>query len=117
MSWADPLANNPLLVLSVLFAFAALVVVAYDFLNSKKNRLIPDAVESGEPGNGFQNKKKRPSVFDKITLLNRNLIQCPTCFRIEFAAVRFCSGCGSRIILNHESSSSVKQFDSDHEDS
>jgi len=117
MSWTDPLANNPLLVLSLLCAFAALVVVVYDILNSKKNRLIPDAVESGEPGNELQNKKKHPSVFDKITLLNRNLIQCPRCFRIEFAATRFCSGCGMRIAWNHESSWSANGFHSDHEDS
>lgn len=117
MSWTDPLANNPLLVFSVLCAFAALVVVAYDILNSKGNRLVPGAVESGEPGNELQNKKKRPSVFDKITLLNRNLVQCSGCFRIEFAAVRFCSGCGMRIVSSQESSSSVNRFHSDHKDS
>jgi hypothetical protein len=117
MNWTDPLANNPLLVFSILCAFAALVVVAYDILNSKGNRLVSAAVESGESGNELRNKKRRPSVFDKITLLNRNLVQCPGCFRIEFATVRFCSGCGMRIVSNEESSSSVNRFRSDHKDS
>jgi len=40
----------------------------------KKNQLILGAVEWSEPGNELSNKKKRPSVFDKTTLLNRNLI-------------------------------------------
>lgn len=106
MGWIDTLANNPLLVFSILCAFAAVVVVAYDVLNAREYRLIPrSAVKSGEPSNELQNRKRRPSVFDKITLLNRKLIQCPRCFRIEFVTVRFCSGCGMRTTNGRPSSS------------
>jgi len=102
MNWAQALADNPLVVLSIMCASAAVVVLFYDFLKSRRRSPSHAIPRSSEPNSGSRGKKSGRSLFDRITLLNRNFVQCQRCFRIELVNVQFCSGCGAKITTSNE---------------
>jgi len=101
---AQVFAENPFIILSVLSGSAAAAVLLYAILCFER-RVGPSssAAEQKEPESDQRNGGLRRSLLDRITLLNRNLVQCPRCYRIEFANVRFCSGCGTSMIDSAES--------------
>lgn len=98
MSLAELLTENPFLLLSIVSSALAAAVLLGGLLKSKlRNASNPDQVASSGEGN-----KWRRSVFDRITLLNRNLIQCPHCFMINFSNVRSCTRCGMQFTAHGE---------------
>jgi len=104
MDLAQVFAENPFIIVSVLSGSAAAAVLLYAILRSKRRvGLFSSAAEQNEPESSRWNGGSRRSVLDRITLLNRNLAQCPRCYRIEFANARFCSGCGTSMIDSAES--------------
>jgi len=102
MNWAQALADNPLVVLSIICASAAVVVLFYDFLKSRRRSPSHGSLRPSELDSGSRGKKSGRSLFDRITLLNRNFVQCQRCFRIELVNVQFCSGCGAKITTSNE---------------
>ena len=102
MNWTQLFAENPFLILSILSGSAAVAVLMYAIVNSKqRDRLHPNLAKSNGD-NRPRTSRQRQSIFDRITLLNRNLTQCPRCLRIDFANVRFCSGCGMTMMPRPE---------------
>ena len=104
MTWVQSLGENPFLVFSILSGMGAAALLLRAILelklgNSSQHNQIALS------GRG-QEKKWRRTVFDRITLLNRNLIQCPGCFMIDFANIRFCSRCGMQMAPHSELSRS-----------
>jgi hypothetical protein len=98
MSFAELLTENPFLLLSIVSGAAAAAVLLGGLLKYRlRNASNPDKAASSREGN-----KWRQSVFDRITLLNRNLIQCPQCFMINFSNVRSCSRCGMQFTAHSE---------------
>jgi len=103
MNWTQLLAENPFLMLSIVSGSAAVAVLVYAIINSRqRDRLHPNLAKWNGSDNEPRNRKRRQTVFDRITLLNRNLAQCPRCFRVDFANVRFCSGCGMTMMPRSE---------------
>lgn len=104
MDWTQLFAENPFLIVSILSGTGAAAVLVGAILNSKRRSAsLSSAAQSNGAHGELQNKRWQRTIFDRITLLNRNLIQCPRCFKIDFANVRFCTGCGMRIMPNAES--------------
>jgi hypothetical protein len=98
MTWAQLTPDNAFLILSVLAGAGAVGVLLREILRSKLHNVShPDPTMLGQHLNELENKKQQPSLLDKITLLNKNLIQCPRCFTFDFAHARFCTRCGTSI--------------------
>ena len=99
MSWTQAFTDNPFLVLSISCGSAALALILYIVLNSRRHTQTvgPTANE-----HAIESKNWRRSVLDKIALLNKNLIQCPRCFKIDFINIRFCSRCGVSLVPHAE---------------
>jgi len=95
MSWTQAFTDNPFLIFSISCGSAALALILYIALNSRRHTQTagPTANE-----HAIESKNWRRSVLDKITLLNKNFIQCPSCFKIDLVNIRFCSRCGMRLI-------------------
>ena len=95
MSWAPLTTESAFLVLSVLSGTGAAAILLRGIVRSKLQRgshgdLALSSQFHREPGTGRQ----LPNLLDRITLLNRNLAQCPRCSTIEHAYARFCTRCG-----------------------
>ena len=82
MTWAQLTIEDAFLILSILSGTGAAAILLHNIMRSKPHN------------NQLANWQPRPSVLDRITLLNRNLIQCPTCFTIQYANAQSCSRCG-----------------------
>ena len=96
MTWAQLTAENAFLILSALSGTAAAAVLVRHVVRSKLHNVSdPDAISPSQLPNEIVGKRKQPNLLDRITLLNRNLIQCRRCFTIDFAHARFCTRCGS----------------------
>jgi hypothetical protein len=100
MSWTQAFTDNPFLVFSISFGSAALALILYTFLNSKQR--IHIAGPMANEHYAIESKNWRRSALDKIALLNKNLIQCPRCFKIDFINIRFCSRCGMSLVPHAE---------------
>jgi len=87
MTWAELATENAFLILSILSGTGAAAVLLHGIVRSKLHN-----VSHADPTLPLQ--LQRPSVLDRITLLNRNLIQCSRCFMIEFTGAKFCTRCG-----------------------
>ena len=98
MTWAQLTPDNALLILSVLAGTGAAAVLLREILRLKLHNVSHhDPTLLGQPLNELKNKKQQPNLLDKISLLNKNLIQCPRCFTFDFAHARFCTRCGTSI--------------------
>jgi hypothetical protein len=96
MTWAQLTAENAFLILSILSGTGAAAVLVRQIVRSKLHNVSdPDPASHTQLPNELMSKKKQPSLLDRITLLNRNLIQCPSCFTIDHAHIRFCTRCGT----------------------
>jgi len=110
MNWAQFVSDNAPLILSVVSGTGAAVVLLQEILRSKTdnvprpNPALPSQLSSG-PIVSIQ----RHSLLDRITLLNRNLIQCPRCSMIDYANARFCTRCGLPMRANGEPESATIQ--------
>lgn len=102
MSWAQTFADNAFLVFSISCGSAALAVMMYTILNFKRRTRTAGPTSNGRDASGSKKKNWRRSVLDRVTLLNKNFIQCPECFKIDFVNIRFCSRCGVRLIPGAE---------------
>jgi len=103
MSWAPLASENAFIVFSVLSGTAAAVVLLREILRSK----LHDASHSdpalySQSYNELGNGKQLPSLLDRITLLNKNLVQCPTCSTIDHVHARFCTRCGTAMQSSSE---------------
>ena len=98
MTLAELFTENPFLILSILSGAIAATILLYSIVCSRahipyyRNTMLP-SVTGGELLSGGH----RPSMLDRITLLNRNLIQCPRCFTMDYAGARYCIRCGMPI--------------------
>jgi hypothetical protein len=96
MTWAQVTAENAFLILSILSGTGAAAVLVRHIVRSKLHNVSdPDAAPLAQLPNELGSKKRQLNLLDRITLLNRNLIQCPRCFMIDFAHARFCIRCGT----------------------
>jgi hypothetical protein len=96
MTWPQLTADDVLLILSVFAGTGAAAILLREILRSKLHNVShTDLTLASQPVNELENKKQQPSLLDRITLLNKNLIQCPRCFTFDFAHARFCTRCGT----------------------
>jgi hypothetical protein len=103
MTWAPITTESALLLFSVLAGTIAAVILVRDIVRSRPQRtsyggLALPGQSYGEPGN----RRQWSRVLDRVTLLNRNLIQCPRCSAIEHAYARFCTRCGTSMLSRGE---------------
>jgi len=95
MSWAPLTTESAFLVLSVISGTGAAAILLRGIVHSKLQRKPHDDLAlSGQPRGQLGTSRQFPSLLDRITLLNRNLTQCPRCSTIEHAYARFCTRCG-----------------------
>jgi len=86
--------DSAFLLLSILSGTGAAALLIRGILSSKlQNTANSNSTSLRRP----TDSRWRPSILDKITLLNKNLTQCPRCFMIDLANIRFCSRCGMEI--------------------
>jgi hypothetical protein len=103
MNWAQLITDNPFLILSIISGAVAATILLHSIMRSKlQNAPHPNSALPSVIGGGLGNSGHRPSVLDRITLLNRNLIQCPRCFTMDYAGARFCTRCGMPMQQNLE---------------
>jgi hypothetical protein len=96
MTWAPLTTENAFLLFSVLSGTAAAAILLRDILRSKRQRTpYSDPGMPSQPRSEAGNRGQLSSLLDRITLLNRNLIQCSRCFTIDHAHTRFCTRCGA----------------------
>jgi len=96
MSWAPLATESVFLVFSVLSGTAAAVVLLRGIVRSKLHGAShSDLALPGQSYSEFANRRQLPGLLDRITLLNKNLIQCPRCSTIDHAHARFCTRCGT----------------------
>ena len=105
MNWAPLTTQSVLLVLSALSATGAAAILLRGIVRSKLQKAPHDGLASfGQPRSELGSKGRLLSLLDRITLLNRNLIQCPRCYTIDHAHARFCTRCGTSMQLHEEMS-------------
>jgi hypothetical protein len=103
MNWAQLVTDNPFLILSIVSGTVAGTILLHSIMRSKPhNASHPDSALPSVIGGGLGNSGHRPSVLDRITLLNRSLIQCPRCFTMDYAGARYCTRCGTPMQQNLE---------------
>jgi hypothetical protein len=100
MSWNQAFTDNPFLIFSIACGSAALALILYTILNSGQHAKTAGPIVNEHYA--IESKNWRRSVLDKITLLNKNFIQCPECFKIDLVNIRFCSRCGMRLVPHAE---------------
>ena len=105
MNWAPLTTQSVLLVLSALSATGAAAILLRGIVRSKLQKAPHDSLaSSGQPRSELGSKGRLSSLFDRITLLNKNLIQCPRCSAIDHAHARFCTRCGTSMQPHQEMS-------------
>ena len=108
MTWPQLTPDDTLLILSILAGLGAAAVLLREILRLRLHSVSGTGLTlPGPPLNQLENKKQQPSLLDRITLLNRNLIQCPRCFSFDFAHARFCIRCGTLMGSRGELSTST----------
>jgi hypothetical protein len=111
MNWAPLTTQSVLLVLSALSATGAAAILLRGVIRSKLQKAPHDSLaSSGQPRSELGNKGPLSSLLDRITLLNKNLIQCPRCSTIDHAHARFCTRCGTSM-QSHEKMSTYDVHD------
>jgi hypothetical protein len=105
MTWAPLATQSVLLVLSALSATGAAAILLRGIVRSKLQKALHDSLaSSGQPRSELGSKGRLSSLLDRITLLNKNLIQCPRCSTIDHAHARFCTRCGTSMQSHEEMS-------------
>jgi restriction endonuclease Mrr len=105
MTWAPLATQSVLLVLSALSATEAAAILLRGIVRSKLQKALHDSLaSSGQPRSELGSKGRLSSLLDRITLLNKNLIQCPRCSTIDHAHARFCTRCGTSMQSHEEMS-------------
>jgi hypothetical protein len=95
MTWPQLDIGSAFLILSVVAGAGAAALLLYETARARSHRAryldptSPIQLYSENGGNG-----REPNLLDRVNLLNRNLIQCPSCFNIDYANARFCIRCG-----------------------
>jgi hypothetical protein len=108
MTWPQLTPDDALLILSILAGLGAAAVVLREILRLRLPNVSGTYLSlPSQPLNQLENKKQQPSLLDRITLLNKNLIQCPRCFNFDFAHARFCIRCGTLMVSRGEMSTSI----------
>jgi len=103
MSWAPLATESAFLVFSVLSGTAAAVVLLRGIVRSKLHGAShSDLALSSRSYSELGNGRQLPGLLDRITLLNKNLIQCPRCSTIDYAHARFCTRCGTAMQSSRE---------------
>ena len=96
MTWAPLTTEAAFLLLSVLSGTAAAVILLRDMASSRfRKTLHGDLASTDESHVEVVSRGRLSNLLDRITLLNKNLIQCPSCLRIDHAHARFCNRCGA----------------------
>ena len=110
MNWAQFVSDNAPLILSVVSGTGAAAVLLQEILRFKTDNVArPDLALPSQLSSGPIVSIQRQSVLDRITLLNRNLIQCPRCSMIDYANTRFCNRCGMPMQANGEPETGIIQ--------
>ena len=105
MTWAPLTTESAFLVLSVLSGIGAAAILLRDIVRSKLQRASHgDLASPSQPYAELRSRSQLSSLLDRITLLNRNLIQCPRCSTIDHAHARFCTRCGASMQSQKEMS-------------
>ena len=104
MTWAPLTTQSVLLVLSALSATGAAAILLRGIVRSKLQKAHDILASSGQPRSELGSKGRLSSLLDRITLLNKNLIQCPRCSTIDHAHARFCTRCGTSMQSHEEMS-------------
>ena len=105
MNWAPLTTQTVLLVLSALSATGAAAILLRGIVRSKLQKAPHDSLAlSGQPRIELESKGRLSGLLDRITLLNKNLIQCPRCSTIDHAHARFCTRCGTSMQSHEEMS-------------
>jgi len=105
MNWAPLTTQSVLLVLSALSATGAAAILLRGIVRSKLQKAPHDSLASaGQPHSELGSKGPLSNLLDRITLLNKNLIQCPRCSTIDHAHARFCTRCGTSMQSHEEMS-------------
>ena len=105
MTWAPLVTENAFLVFSVLSGTAAAAVLLRGILRTKLHGAShSDLALASQSYSELGNGRRLPGLLDRITLLNKNLIQCPRCSTIDHAHARFCTRCGTAMQSSSEMS-------------
>jgi hypothetical protein len=108
MTWPQLTPDDALLILSILAGLGAAAVLLREILRLRLRNVSGTYLSlPSQPLNQLENKRQQPSLLDRITLLNKNLIQCPRCFSFDFAHARFCIRCGTLMGSRGEMSTSM----------
>jgi hypothetical protein len=108
MTWPQLTPDDVFLILSVFAGTGAATILLREILRPKLHNVShPDLTMPSQRHNELDNKKQRASLLDRITLLNKNLIQCPRCFTFDFAHARFCTRCGTLMGSHGQMSTSI----------
>jgi len=111
MTWAPLTTESAFLALSVLSGIGAAAILLRDIVRSKLQRASHgDLALPSQPYGELGSRSQLSSLLDRITLLNRNLIQCPRCSTIDHAHARFCTRCGASM-QSHEEMSTYNVHD------
>jgi ribosomal protein S27AE len=93
MDWTQLGTESAFLLLSIFSATGAAAVLLRCVVGSRMRRTSSTSMELSH----MAGSRWSPSLLDRVSLLNRNLTQCPNCFMIDHANIRFCSRCGMDI--------------------
>jgi hypothetical protein len=105
MNWAPLTTQSVLLILSALSATGAAAILLRGVARSKLQKAPRDSLtSSGQPRIELGSRGRLSGLLDRITLLNKNLIQCPRCSTIDHAHARFCTRCGTSMQPQEEMS-------------
>jgi hypothetical protein len=103
MTWAPLTTQSAFLLLSVLCGTGAAAILLRDIARSRMRKTSRgDLALYDQPHAEVGGRGKLSNLLDRITLLNRNLIQCPSCFAIDHAHARFCTRCGTSMQSHEE---------------
>lgn len=90
MNWTQLGTESAFLLLSILSATGAAAILMRGVLTSRLHRNGSASVQRAR----LKGSRWSPILLDRASLRNRNLTQCPNCYMIDHADIRFCSRCG-----------------------
>lgn len=95
MNWAQLDIGSTFLVLSVLAGAGAAALLLHAAARSRPRKAtFIDSTLPVQLYSGSSADRRGPNLLDRVTLLNKNLVQCRNCSMIDYANARFCIRCG-----------------------